>query len=136
MPRVTVELRIDELARKAHTTTRNVRAYASRRLLPPPILKGRTAYYGDAHLGRLRTISRLVERGFSLASISELLGAWEQNRDLRDLLGLEAAVTAPSTGDTRRISPSELRKLAPELYRSAPLLRRAVKLGLLEPEQG
>src|SRR3954452_18675332 len=89
-------LRIDALARKARATTRNVRAYASRGLLPPPVMKGRVAYYDEAHLGRLRLIDRLAERGFSLAAISELIRAWEQSRDLNDLLGLEAAVTTPS----------------------------------------
>lgn len=130
------QLRIDELARKAHTTTRNVRAYASRKLLPPPLMKGRTAFYGEPHLGRLRMISRLVERGFSLASIVELLGAWEQNRDLHDLLGLEAAVTTPSVGEPRFVTAAELRSLAPELARSPKLLARAVKLQLLARERG
>jgi DNA-binding transcriptional MerR regulator len=133
---VTLELRIDELARKARTTTRNVRAYASRKLLPPPTLKGRTAFYGEPHLGRLRLISRLVERGFSLASISELLGAWQQHKNLNDLLGLESAVTTPSLGEPRFVSKAELKVLAPELAKSPKLLARAVKLQLLQPERG
>jgi DNA-binding transcriptional MerR regulator len=127
-------VRIDELARRPRTTTRNVRACASRRLLPPPVMKGRVAFYGDQHLGRLRLISRLVERGFSLASVGELLAAWEQNRDLNELLGLEVAVTTPSAGEPRFVSHAELTRLAPELTLKPKLLARAVKLELLARE--
>jgi DNA-binding transcriptional MerR regulator len=99
-------------------------------------MKGRVAYYGEAHLGRLRLISRLAERGFSLASIAELLQAWEDKRDLNDLLGLEAAVTTPATGEALWLSKAQLRALAPDLARSPKLLARAAKLQLLEAEQG
>ena len=127
-------MRIDTLARKARTTTRNVRAYASRGLLPPPELKGRTAFYGDAHLARLRLIDRLAARGFSLASIQELIQAWERQQDLPQLLGLEAAVTTPSAGGNRVVSLAELKRLAPELAKTPKLLQRAVKLELLAKE--
>lgn len=128
------ELRIDALARKARTTTRNVRAYASRGLLPPPRLEGRTAFYGEAHLARLRLIDRLAARGFSLASMKELIEAWEQKQDLQQLLGLEAAVTTPTAGGNRVVSLAELKRLAPELAKNPKLLARAVKLELLAKE--
>src|SRR5436305_1643105 len=44
------EYRIDELAREAGTTVRNVRAYQDRGLLPPPRRSGRVGLYTDAHL--------------------------------------------------------------------------------------
>lgn len=127
-------MRIDTLARKARTTTRNVRAYASRGLLPPPELKGRTAFYGEAHLARLRLIDRLAARGFSLASIQELIAAWERKQDLQQLLGLEAAVTTPTAGGNRVVSLAELKRLAPEMAKNPKLLQRAVKLELLAKE--
>ena len=82
------EMIIDELARRAGTTTRNVRLYQSRGLLPSPQRRGRVAYYNDGHLARLQLIARLQEHGFSLASIDHLLQAWGQNRGLHDILGL------------------------------------------------
>ena len=48
------DYRIDDLARAAGTTVRNVRAYQERGLLPPPRREGRVALYGDAHLARHR----------------------------------------------------------------------------------
>jgi DNA-binding transcriptional MerR regulator len=74
---------------------RNVRAYQDRGLLPPPEKRGRTGIYSDVHMARLRIISKLLERGYTIANIKDLLAAWEQGRDLNDILGLEVAVTSP-----------------------------------------
>ncbi len=88
-------MRIDELAAEAGTTVRNVRAYQERGLLPPPRRQGRVGYYAAAHLARLRLIGTLLQRGYSIANIGELLGAWQRGQDLAQLLGLEAAIGAP-----------------------------------------
>jgi len=89
------EYSIDELARAASTTVRNVRAYQDRGLLPPPERRGRVGVYGQAHLSRLRIIGQLLTRGYTLASIGELIAAWESGSDLAGLLGLESAVASP-----------------------------------------
>lgn len=89
------EYRIDELARVAGTTVRNVRAYQDRGLLPPPRRDGRIGWYDEAHLARLRLISSLLERGYTLANISELLAAWLEGQDVAQLIGLEATLLRP-----------------------------------------
>ena len=86
---------IDELARRAGCTTRTVRNYQTLGLVPSPTLTGRVGRYGEAHLGRLRLIARLLEQGFSLGGIRGLLEAWEQGRSLGAVLGFEQALTAP-----------------------------------------
>jgi DNA-binding transcriptional MerR regulator len=63
------ELTIDQLAASVGMTVRNVRAYASRGLIPPPRLVGRTGYYGAEHASRLRLIRDLIERGYTLAAV-------------------------------------------------------------------
>jgi DNA-binding transcriptional MerR regulator len=88
------EYRIDELARASGVTVRNIRYYQDRGMLPPPRRQGRVGLYRDAHLVRLRLITRLLERGYTAASITELLSAWERGRELSEVLGLEHAVTA------------------------------------------
>ena len=93
------QYRIEELARAAGTTVRNIRAYRDRGLVPPPRRDGRVAIYDDVHLGRLRLISELLERGYTLANIAELIGAWEQGHDVADLLGLEATPAGPERVD-------------------------------------
>src|SRR5918998_619575 len=72
-PRVPADLTIDELARRAGMTVRNVRAHQSRGLLPPPEVRGRTGFYGAEHLARLELIRTLQDEGFNLESIRRLL---------------------------------------------------------------
>jgi DNA-binding transcriptional MerR regulator len=90
---------IDELARRAGTTTRNVRVYQERGLLPPPQRQGRLGLYGPEHLIRLQLVLRMLDRGYPLAAIRELVEAWEGQRDLGDVLGLEEAIAAPYVSD-------------------------------------
>lgn len=74
-------LTVDQLAAAVGMTVRNVRAYASRGLLSPPRLVGRTGYYGPEHVNRLRLIRDLLERGYTLAAIEQAL---ERNPQLSD----------------------------------------------------
>ena len=54
-------------------TVRNIRAHQSRGLLPPPLLRGRTGYYGPEHIARLELIQELQDEGFNLDLIKRLL---------------------------------------------------------------
>lgn len=94
------EFTIDDLARAARTTVRNVRAYQDRGLIPPPERRGRTGYYGPEHLSRLRIITQMVHRGYTLSSIGELIEAWRSGQDIGQLIGLETAVSSPWTDET------------------------------------
>lgn len=124
------EYRVDQLARLAGTTARNIRAYRERGLLAPPRLEGRTGWYDDTHLARLRLITRLLERGYSLGNIAELLGAWESDRPITQVLGIEAALTRPLSAEEPWVGS---RSAAAELA-GVPLSRlpidRLVELGL------
>jgi DNA-binding transcriptional MerR regulator len=83
---------IDELAVVAGTTSRNLRAFQSRGLLPPPRLVGRTGHYDDGHRRRLDAILGLQRRGYSLAAIADLAAAWERGGTLEEVLGFETPV--------------------------------------------
>ncbi|MGI8425871.1 MAG: MerR family transcriptional regulator [Actinomycetota bacterium] len=129
------ELKIDELARLAETTTRNIRAYQTRGLLPAPRMAGRVGYYGEGHLARLRYIDRLQARGFSLAAINDLLNAWEDGRSVSDVLNFEEALTAPWNNESSEtVTRASLEGIFPEIVQRPDLLERAVSLGLLEPQ--
>ncbi|WP_436498658.1 MerR family transcriptional regulator [Actinokineospora sp. HUAS TT18] len=105
------EFRVGELASAAGTTTRNVRAYQDRGLLPPPVRKGRVVVYDDAHLARLRLIVGLLGRGYTLAQIEEMIETWQDGRDLTDLMGLEDALSQPWTDETpQQLSLAEARR--------------------------
>lgn len=136
-PAHTDEMTIDVLARRAGMTTRNIRAYQTRGLLPAPRLVGRVAYYDAGHLARLKYINQLLERGFSLAVIGDLLSAGEQGRSVRDLLGFEEALTAPWSDEVpESYTLARLEALFPEIVGDRALLERAVALGLLVRKRG
>ncbi|MDQ2826845.1 MAG: MerR family transcriptional regulator [Actinomycetota bacterium] len=123
---------IDELARRSGVTSRNIRAYQTRGLVPPPQMTGRVGYYDSGHLARLKYIAGLQERGFSLAAIQALLDAWDEGRDLTDVLGFEEVLTAPWSDDKpERFSAERLLELFPETVENPGLLARAMELGLL-----
>lgn len=91
------EYRIDDLARLAGTTTRNIRVYRDRGLLPPPLRVGRIALFNDTHLTRLRLITSMLDRGYNIAHVREMLSAWEEGKNLGDVLGLETAIVGTWT---------------------------------------
>ena len=70
---VATGLTLDELAGLVGMSPRNVRAHQSRGLLPPPVLRGRVAYYDAHHVARLTLIRSLQSQGFSLESIRRIL---------------------------------------------------------------
>lgn len=133
-PGVRPEFSIDELARKAGTTVRNVRAYQDRGLLPPPQRRGRKGIYDDAHLSRLRIIGRLLERGYTLSNIGELIETWERGNDISQLLGLESAVASPWTDEVPDYVdlPTLLERFGASF--SGPALDKAIRLDLIQPE--
>ena len=66
-------LTIDQLAARTGLTVRNIRSHVTRGLLPPPLLKGRTGFYGLQHVARLQLVTSLQEQGFNLAAITKLV---------------------------------------------------------------
>ncbi|ONH59982.1 hypothetical protein CcI49_14855 [Frankia sp. CcI49] len=66
---------VEELSRLVGMSPRNIRAHQARKLLPPPVRRGRIAFYDDSHVRRLRTIVALQRQGFNLVAIEAMLGA-------------------------------------------------------------
>lgn len=99
------EYRIDDLARLAGTTTRNIRVYRDRGLLPPPLRVGRIALFNDTHLTRLRLITSMLDRGYNIAHVREMLSAWEEGKSLGDVLGLETAIVGTWTTEKPQTMP-------------------------------
>ncbi|WP_052665049.1 MerR family transcriptional regulator [Nitriliruptor alkaliphilus] len=131
-----MRLRIDELATEAGTTSRNVRAYQARGLLPAPELVGRTGFYNEEHLHRLRLIDELQQRGFSLEAIRQTLDIWSTGGDLGQLLGFQHLLTAPLTDEQpATFTLEEIGERFPELVERPDLMQRALELGLMEVDE-
>lgn len=122
---------IDELSRRTGLTVRSIRAYQSRKLLPPPQVKGRTGYYDERHVARIELIKDLQSEGLKLDSIARMLD--NAGRSDADLLRFTRTVSelfgeahgAMSTAEDLRqrfgVSESHERSV----------LHRAEKLGLI-----
>jgi len=122
-------LTIDDLARRVQLPVRTIREYHTMRLLPPPERRGRLGLYGDRHVQRLRLITRLQRRGYSLAGIRDLLGAWESGTDLVTLLGDESQAALDET--PLFLTRAELFQRLPALDEAT--LGRASRIGLVRP---
>src|SRR5260370_40388941 len=101
------------------------------RLLPPPERGGRLGLYGGRHIQRLQLIARLQRRGYSLAGIRALLGAWESGTDLVPLLGVAQSQAALDEAPLR-LTRAELLQRLPALDDPAAL-GRASRIGLVRP---
>ncbi|MFD6912105.1 MerR family transcriptional regulator [Streptomyces virginiae] len=121
--------RREDVARAAGVKVRNLRYYQERGLLPPPRREGRIAWYSDDHLTRLRLISDLLGRGYTVNGIAELLQAWEEGGGLSQLLGLEREMTRDWVQEEPvTLSRRELRELFGPTA-TAEDTRRAAELG-------
>ena len=128
---VPADLTIDELARRAGMTVRNVRAHQSRGLLPPPEVRGRTGFYGAEHVARLELIRTLQDDGFNLESIRRLLERTGGSSE--ELLRFTRAAREPFAAEPPEvIGVEELARRFGAAGRP-DLLERAVTLGLLRP---
>lgn len=125
------EYTVDELARVAGTTVRNVRAYQDRDLLMPPDKRGRVGIYNDSHVARLKLINHLLARGYTLSNIQDLIKAIDDGGDLRSILGLENAIGGPwsHTRPKTYSLPALIKLFGPQVPSS---LTRLAELGLLE----
>ena len=129
-------LTIDELGAHTGLTTRNIRAYQSRGLLPPPEVRGRTGYYGEEHVKRLELIREMQADGFNLTAIKRLIdgsgGEWE------DMLGFKRA--ALSGWDTEEPEVTTLEEIATRFGVTTEddphPLQRAIEFGVVVPLGG
>ena len=129
------ELTIDELAREAGMTVRNVRAHQSRGLLPPPEIRGRTGYYGPAHLSRLELVKELQADGLNLEAIRRIVESTPG--DSSQMLDFTRAVTTPFSEERPEvIGLDELLEPWGEERVDSKLARRVQRLGFVQPLGG
>ncbi|MEJ7891774.1 MAG: MerR family transcriptional regulator [Solirubrobacteraceae bacterium] len=126
-----MELTIDELGRETGMTVRNIRAHASRGLLPPPAVRARTGYYGSDHVARLRLIVELQAAGHSLAGIKHLFSRTDGST-AEDVLGFARTLLAPYEDETPEVVEVE-ELLARFGEASDKQVAKAVKLGVIVP---
>lgn len=123
------EYRINDLAEASGVSVRNIRVYQDRGLLPPPTIRGRTGWYSDDHLVRLTLISRMLERGYTFATISELLHAAHYGMKVEHVL--RGTPTRSRFRNFKRAATITFNELRKSLNASEKSIALSQKLGLL-----
>lgn len=108
------DLTIDELAAQSQVPSRTIRFYQSKGVLPKPVMKGRVAYYGQAHAERLELIATLQDRGLRIDAIRELSARLDRGEvDIGEWLGLEEQLQRPWDDDQpKTLTEEEVYELA------------------------
>lgn len=125
------ELSVEELAARTGVTVRNIRAYTTAGLLPPPRLRGRLGLYGDEHAQRLAVIRELRDQGFGIEAIRRIFGrapasAW------RDLVAVARSVSGSLFAEETPVVVSADALATKWKGQMTPaLLARATKAGLM-----
>ncbi len=120
---------IDELAAMVGVPTRTVREYRTLGLLDPPRKQGRVGRYDESHRQRLELISRLQERGYSLAAIRDLCAASVSGRSLDDVLGGSSAAVIDEGAVS--YTPNELVEAVPAMADEG-IRAAAIQAGLIQ----
>jgi DNA-binding transcriptional MerR regulator len=98
------EYTIDELATLTRVPSRTIRFYQSKGALPSPLIRGRVAYYGPAHVERLKLIGSLQDRGLRIRAIRDLLQQADKGElALNEWFGLEEQLQEPWANDRPRV---------------------------------
>lgn len=125
------EFVVEELARRTAVSVRSLRSYQSRRLLPPPEVRGRTGYYGPDHVARVRLIQDLRAAGLKLDGIARMLDD-DVRTDEQLLAFTQQARGMFGDGQSGETTIEELvERFRIEEDEALGVLEAAVRLGLL-----
>jgi DNA-binding transcriptional MerR regulator len=128
---------IDELAALTSVPSRTIRFYQAKGALPPPVRRGRVAYYDDSHAERLKLVAHLQDRGLSLRAIRDLFQHAEGGDvSVSEWLGVGEQLREPWSEDRPRVcTEAELMQLLSGATRPG-LVSDLIRVGLLRREGG
>lgn len=126
---------IDELAHASGVSSRSIRYYQTRGLLPAPTVKGRTGLYDQRHVERLELIQELQAEGLNLQAIGWLLSG-SGGVDSDELRRLKRAILDGWVQDQPALVEVDdvLEELDIDDIDGASV-RRAIELRLIEPAE-
>jgi len=128
--------RIDDLAQLSGVPSRTIRFYNTQGLLPPPIMRGRVAYYNQEHLLVLSIIRELKEQqNLPLEVIKQLLEIRAQQGDVQMNLALKQRMLRSVTGSGSQVHLSK-EELVQQANITAEYIDELVQQTLLFPLQG
>jgi len=124
---------IDALAHLSGIPGRTIRFYNTQGMLPPPIMRGRVAYYDQEHLLVLSLIKELKEQQkLPLESIKQLLEIRARHGDVEMNLALKQRLLRPLTSNAQEVKLSK-RALMQQSGVSEARIDELLSQGLLFP---
>jgi DNA-binding transcriptional MerR regulator len=111
-------------------TVRNIRAHQTRGLLPPPVVRGRTGYYGEEHVARIALTREMQADGLNLEAIRRLL---ENSKDSgsSEILDFTRALRAPYEDEAPEIVEEAEMASMWGVDPDPKLIQRAERLGIM-----
>lgn len=91
-------LTLDELVDRVGMSVRNIRFYTSRGLVPPPLRRGRSGFYGPDHVARLELVRALQGYGYTLAAIEQYVARIPEGAGPGEI-AQHLSLLAPVTGE-------------------------------------
>jgi len=122
------EMTIRELAERTGMTVRNIRAHQTRGLLPPPIVRGRTGYYGEEHVARIELTREMQADGLNLEAIRRVLDSGDGSAAA--IFDFTRALRTPFEDEAPEIVDADELTVVWGDAADAKLRRRAEKLGI------
>src|SRR5215471_3774096 len=99
---------IDELAHVSSMPSRTIRFYNTQGMLPPPIMRGRVAYYDEEHLLTLNIIKELKEQqNLPLETIKQMLEIRAKYGEVQMNLALKQRLQRSITGGGQEVRLSK-----------------------------
>jgi DNA-binding transcriptional MerR regulator len=124
---------IDALAHLSGIPGRTIRFYNTQGMLPPPIMRGRVAYYNQEHLFVLSIIKELKEQQkLPLESIKQLLEIRARQGDVEMNLALKQRLLRPLSSNAQEVRLSK-RALMQQTGVSEAQIDELLSQGLLFP---
>jgi DNA-binding transcriptional MerR regulator len=124
------EMTIQELAERTGMTVRNIRAYQTRGLIAPPLVRGRTGYYNEEHASRITLAREMKADGLNLEAIRRVLDASDGSAS--EIFDFARVLRLPFEDETPEIiEESELAATWRAEKLDPKLIRRAEEIGIL-----
>lgn len=126
------EMTIRELAERTGMTVRNIRAHQTRGLLPPPVVRGRTGYYGEEHVARIELTREMQADGLNLEAIRRVLDSGDGSAAA--IFDFTRALRVPFEDEAPEIiEQAELAGIWGGEEADPALMRRGDRLGIFRP---
>ena len=129
-------LTVDELAAATGLTVRTTRYYAGLGLIPPPVRRGRMAYYSAQHRARLEVVRALQDHGFTLAAIEKYLDRLPADASVEDLAVQRAMLTSWKSGGHEVVSRRQLENRAGRKLSAEQVQRLEAMMGVRRTDDG